>query len=72
MPELILVIGANATGKTHFIQRQYQDQSVECFDVYDYQQRAYDEAGYENAISLFDARYFVLENQYKRKPFRCL
>jgi len=50
MPELIFVIGANATGKTHFIHQQYQHQAVEHFDIYDYQQRAYDEAGFGGSI----------------------
>ena len=50
MPELIFVIGANATGKTHFIHQQYQNQDVARFNVYDYQQQVYDEAGFEKAI----------------------
>lgn len=46
MPKLIFIIGANATGKTHFINRQYQDQDFARLDIYDYQQRAYNEAGF--------------------------
>lgn len=52
MPELIFVIGANATGKTYFIHQQFQEQEVERFDVYDYQQRAYNEAGFGEAVPI--------------------
>ena len=45
MQKLIFVIGVTATGKTHFIKEHYAGQDVETLDVYDYQQRAYDEAG---------------------------
>lgn len=50
MQELIFVIGATATGKTHFINEHYKDKDVDVLNVYDYQQRAYDEAGYGKSI----------------------
>lgn len=52
MPELTFVIGANATGKTYFIRQQYQNQNVEIFDVYDYQQQVYDEEGFGETVPL--------------------
>ncbi len=39
------VIGANATGKSHFIREHFSETDVECLNVYDYQERAYKEAG---------------------------
>lgn len=50
MPKLTLVIGANATGKTYFIEQHYAGKSVDILNVYDYQQRAYDEAGFKDGI----------------------
>lgn len=44
MPKLAFVIGAPAVGKSFFIQREYADKGIEVFDIYDYQQRAFDEA----------------------------
>ncbi|MBQ3497384.1 MAG: AAA family ATPase [Oscillospiraceae bacterium] len=50
MPELVFVIGSNCSGKTYFIRRQYQAHDVDFFNIYDYQQRAYDEAGFGRSI----------------------
>lgn len=50
MQSLTFVIGAVATGKSFFINSCYANQDVEILDVYDYQQRAYDEAGFGDAI----------------------
>ncbi|MCM1084162.1 MAG: ATP-binding protein [Clostridium sp.] len=52
MQNLIFVIGATAAGKTYFINEHYKDKDVEILNIYDYQQRAYDEAGYGKGISL--------------------
>lgn len=50
MQTVVFVIGANATGKTYFIDTHYMDKDVDIFNVYDYQQRAYDEAGVGKSI----------------------
>lgn len=50
MQKVIFVMGATATGKTHFIGTHYADKDVDILNVYDYQQRAYDEAGFKNNI----------------------
>lgn len=46
MQKVIFVMGATATGKTYFIDTHYSDKDVDILNVYDYQQRAYDEAGF--------------------------
>ena len=51
MPKLTFVMGATAVGKSFFIQREYADRGIEVFDIYDYQQRALDEAGVKNYVS---------------------
>lgn len=43
--KLSIVIGANATGKSTFIREHFSDQDVERLNVYDFQQKAYEEAG---------------------------
>ncbi|MBQ8040970.1 MAG: AAA family ATPase [Lachnospiraceae bacterium] len=54
--KLTIVMGATASGKTHFIQDKFSTQTeVDILNVYDYQQRAYDEAGCKEFIS-FDER----------------
>ncbi len=50
MKTLIFVIGAAAAGKTYFINEHYKDKDFDIFNVYDYQQKAYDEAGYGEHI----------------------
>ncbi len=50
MQDLIFVIGATAAGKTYFINEHYKDKDVDIFNVYDYQQRVYDEAGYGKRV----------------------
>ena len=52
MQKLIFVIGATATGKSHFIEQNYSDKDVTILNVYDYQQQAYDEAEAAGPISL--------------------
>ncbi len=50
MKNLIFVIGTTATGKTFFINKHYKDNDFDILNVYDYQQKAYDEAGYGKFI----------------------
>ncbi len=52
MQKVIFVMGATATGKTYFINTHYSDKDVDILNVYDYQQRAYDEAGFGGRIPL--------------------
>lgn len=61
MRKLIFVIGATAAGKTYFINQNYKDKDVDILNVYDYQQRAYDEAGFGESIP-FDATFKCLMN----------
>ncbi len=51
MQTVVFVIGATASGKTYFINRKYSDKDVDILNVYDYQQRAYDEAGFGDSVS---------------------
>lgn len=50
MQKLIFVMGATATGKSYFINQNYADQDVDILDIYEYQQKAYDEAGFGEMI----------------------
>ncbi|MCM1181457.1 MAG: ATP-binding protein [Clostridium sp.] len=50
MQNLIFVIGATAAGKTYFINEHYRGKDMDILNVYDYQQKAYDEAGYGEHI----------------------
>lgn len=50
MPKLTFVMGATATGKSYFIQRNYTDKEIDILNIYDYQQRVYDEEGVKNYI----------------------
>ena len=43
--QVSFIIGANATGKSYFIKEHYSDKEVACLNVYDYQEKAYQEAG---------------------------
>ena len=52
MRKLTFVIGATATGKTYFINQNYRDKDVDILDVYDYQQRAYEEVGFGKSIPI--------------------
>lgn len=69
MPKVTFVIGANAVGKSFFIQREYADKGIEVFDIFDYQQRVYDEEGvgkhipYESAFQcLMKANLLLLDD----------
>lgn len=59
MQKLIFVTGANATGKTYFIDMHYADRNVDILNVYDYQQRVYAEEGFGDSVP-FDARFRCL------------
>lgn len=50
MATLTFVIGATATGKTFFIQQNFNQRDVKILNVYDYQQKVYDEEGIVDLI----------------------
>ena len=52
MLKLIIVMGANCTGKTYFINTHFRDCKADILNVYDYQQRAYNETGFGESIPL--------------------
>ncbi len=52
MSKVSFVIGAAASGKTYFIEQNFADKDIEILDVYDYQQKAYDEAGFGESIPM--------------------
>lgn len=52
MQKLIFVIGAAAVGKSYFIEQNYGEKDVEILHIHDYQQRAYDEAGFGKTAPL--------------------
>lgn len=60
MRKLSFVIGATATGKTHFIEHNFSDENSVVLNIYDYQQKAYDEAGFKEAIP-FSAKFRCLK-----------
>lgn len=51
MQKLSFVIGATATGKTYFIEHHFAGKKAVVLNIYDYQQRAYDEEGCGDVIS---------------------
>ncbi len=59
MQKLSFVIGATATGKTYFIDHHFAGENVTVLNIYDYQQMAYEEAGFKDSIPY-------------RAKFRCL
>lgn len=60
MQTVTFVIGATATGKTYFIQKNYSDKDIDILNVYDYQQRAYEEAGFGDSVP-FGAQFRCLK-----------
>ena len=52
MQKLIFVIGATATGKTYFIDHNFNNDNYEIMNIYDYQQQAYNDAGFKDAIPI--------------------
>ncbi len=63
MRKVIFVIGATASGKTYFIDQNYADKDCDILNVYDYQQRAYDEAGFGEVIPLGEEFRSLLKAQ---------
>lgn len=61
MQKLSFVIGATATGKTFFIDHHFADDKPVVLNIYDYQQKAYDEDGFKDAIP-FGAQFRCLRN----------
>ena len=59
MQKLTFVIGANAAGKTYFIEHHLANEKAVVLDVYDYQQKVYDEHGNKERITF-------------EEQFRCL
>ena len=59
MQTVTFVIGATASGKTYFINMNYSGRDVDILNIYDYQQRAYQEAGFGDSIP-FGARFRCL------------
>ena len=73
MRTVTFVIGATASGKTYFINTNYSDKDVDILNVYDYQQRAYEEAGFGSSIPfgasfrcLLKAQDMLLEDIIKK------
>ena len=63
MKKLTFVMGGTATGKSHYINQHFSGIDVEILDIYTYQQKAYDEAGFgEGAFLPFDERLRCLKN----------
>lgn len=60
MQKLSFVIGVTATGKTYFIDHHFADDDSVVLNIYDYQQKAYDEAGYKDEIP-FSAQFRCLK-----------
>lgn len=46
MSKVSFVIGAMASGKTHFIEHFFADKDVDVLNIFDYQQNAYKESGF--------------------------
>lgn len=60
MQKLSFVIGAVASGKTYFINHHFAGEDVEILNIYDYQQKAYDETGFGDVIP-FSAQFRCLK-----------
>ena len=59
MAKVIFVIGATATGKTHFINKHFASEDYEILNLYDYQNRLYSEALKDKYAQEFN-RYNIL------------
>ena len=60
MNRIIFVIGATATGKTYFINQKFNAKDYNILNVYDYQLKAYDEAGYTSGGIPMDIQFRCL------------
>ena len=47
MQKVTFVIGTNAAGKTYFIEHHLANEKAVVLNIYDYQQKVYDEHGKE-------------------------
>lgn len=62
MKLLSFVIGSAASGKTYFIDHHFTNSDAAVLNVYDYQQKAYDDAGYGHMLSVpFDVEFRILK-----------
>ena len=62
MKLLSFVIGSAASGKTYFIEHHFANSDAAVLNVYDYQQKAYDDAGYGHMLSVpFDVEFRILK-----------
>lgn len=61
MPEIIFIIGANAAGKSTYIQKNFLNRNYEILDVRDYQQKLYKDPD-TRRLSLYD-RTWIAQNQ---------
>ncbi len=52
MPRVSFVIGATASGKTYYIDHNFAGKDVEILDIYDYQQKAYEESGFKQMMPM--------------------
>ena len=52
MNRVSFVMGASASGKTHFIEEFFKDKEVTILNAYDYQIQVYDEEGYGNFVPM--------------------
>jgi hypothetical protein len=52
MPRVSFVIGAAASGKTYYIDHSFTGGDVEILNIYDYQQKAYEESGYKQMMPM--------------------
>lgn len=63
MQTITFVIGATASGKTYFIDKNYRGKDVDILNVYDYQQRVYEEAGFGHSVPVGAAFRCLLKAQ---------
>lgn len=64
MQKLTFVIGANAAGKTYFIEYHLANEKAVVLDVYDYQQKVYDEHGNKELIT-FEEQFRCLKKRMR-------
>ena len=50
--KISFVIGSAASGKTNFIEHHFSESEASVLNIYDYQHKAYDEAGYGRILSV--------------------
>ena len=66
MQKVIFVIGGTGSGKTYFINHHFDGEDLVKSDIYDFQERAYEDAGYgKNAPVPYAAGFLCLYNAQK-------